>query len=105
MKESELIRRIKRWCDDNGVYYIRNVGGLFCRRGIPDFVMCLNGIFVGIECKVKGRRLTKIQSIEMSRIVESGGKAYVVNDFEQFLRIMEKFIDIDEVEEEEYDKV
>ncbi len=87
--ERDLVAGIKKWCEECGVYYIRNVGGVYNRSGIPDFVICYNGLFIGIECKRYGGKLTKAQSRELSRIVNSGGRSFVISDVEQFKRVMD----------------
>lgn len=46
------------------------------RKGIPDIIMCLNGIFVAIELKRDGKMPDPIQKIVMSHISDARGYAF-----------------------------
>lgn len=45
-----------------------------------DFLMCVNGSFIAIETKVKGKTLTGLQQVTKAAIEEAGGRVYVVDD-------------------------
>jgi len=58
-------------------------------RGVPDVLCCVDSVFVGIEIKGSGDRITPIQAAQAKRIIEAGGECYVVkslNDFKQRLQ-------------------
>jgi len=48
------------------------------RRGIPDLVCCVKGVFLAIEVKTEGGNLTKLQAHELRRIGKAGGHAYTI---------------------------
>jgi hypothetical protein len=51
-------------------------------HGIPDFIVCWRGRFLGIECKAPGkiRNTTKLQDAVLDRINMAGGVTMVVDD-------------------------
>lgn len=53
--------------------------------GIPDFIVCYRGRFVGIECKAPGkeRTVTVNQQRQLERIHAAQGCVAVVTDVEQ----------------------
>jgi hypothetical protein len=52
------------------------VGGV--ARGTPDILACVNGMFVGIEAKGRGK-LTLLQALSLWRISQAGGLPLVVD--------------------------
>lgn len=63
-----------------GAYYVMPVTGGYGASGAPDFLVCLNGRFVGIECKAKGNKPTALQEMNLAAIRAAGGLAYVVDE-------------------------
>lgn len=63
-----------------GAYYFYPVTGGFGRSGVPDVIACLNGRFVGIECKAGSNKPTALQLAELQKIETAGGEAFVVNE-------------------------
>ena len=60
-----------------------------CRDGWPDVTACVNGKFVGIECKTKGGRLMKTQEKAKKSIEDAGGIYLIVRELKtlrDFLR-------------------
>lgn len=50
------------------------------RHGVPDFIVCLNGRFIGIETKrTEKEQLTLRQSIEREKILAAAGEYYRVD--------------------------
>lgn len=47
---------------------------------MPDIVACINGTFVGIECKANGNKPTALQLKNLNAIVTAGGYAFVVDE-------------------------
>ena len=82
MKESELTHRfiteLKKQIPL--IWYSKIHGDPMQKRGIPDFLMCINGKFVAIEFKIFRYRLniTPLQQHEMDKIRKAGGIALVV---------------------------
>lgn len=48
--------------------------------GIPDFVICANGLFIGLEAKAGKNKPTAAQHNQLRLIEEAGGIAIVVNE-------------------------
>lgn len=75
-----LVRKV---LDELGAYYVMPVTGGYGNSGAPDFLVCLRGRFIGIECKAgkagKGRT-TALQEKNLSQITTSGGIALVINE-------------------------
>lgn len=47
--------------------------GQYGKRGVPDLVMCIKGLFVSIEVKTIKGQLTELQRLEGRRIEQAGG--------------------------------
>ena len=82
MKESELTHKFftelrkqvpKMW-------YLKVHGDPMQKRGVPDFLLCINGKFVAIEFKIfrYGLKITPLQEHEIDKIHKAGGIALVV---------------------------
>lgn len=84
MIANELLRR--------GIYFVRQrmdkKAGL--KVGTPDFLICLNGRFIGLEVKVGAEHPTAEQQGELERIRQSGGLAFVVRSLDEVRTILEK---------------
>lgn len=61
-------------------YYFYPVTGGYGSSGVPDVVCCLNGRFIGIECKAGKGKTTALQDKNLSEIRAAGGVALVVNE-------------------------
>ena len=62
------------------VYYLFPATHGYGRSGVPDIVACVNGHFVGIECKANGGKPTALQVRELERIRRRNGVAVVVDE-------------------------
>lgn len=47
-------------------------------RGIPDFILCLNGHFIAIELKVGKNQVTVLQDFILKQVAKSNGLGFVV---------------------------
>lgn len=56
-----------------GAYVYKPQGGMFGNTGAPDCYMCWRGIFIGIEIKAEGGKLTTLQINHLNRIIAAGG--------------------------------
>ena len=63
-----------------GAYYVMPQTGGFGNSGIPDILCCLNGRFVGIECKANGGKLTALQRSNLLEIAKARGFFMVINE-------------------------
>lgn len=79
--ESRVKARVKRILEKYPhAYRTMPVTGGFGNSGVPDFIVCINGKFVGIECKANGNKPTALQLKNLNAIVEAGGYGFVVDD-------------------------
>lgn len=65
---------------DAGVYYFFPATHGFGRSGVPDIVCCVDGKFLGIECKAGKNKPTELQVRELEAIRRANGIAVVVNE-------------------------
>ncbi len=78
--EKMTIDPVKKILDKLNIWYVRMVGGLGMRKGLPDILCCKDGIAVGIECKGDKGKISEHQEHEVMRIIHSGGIALVIRD-------------------------
>jgi Holliday junction resolvase len=62
------------------VYFFTPVTGGYGRSGVPDLVCCVDGMFLGIECKAGDNKPTPLQYREMDLIRAAQGVAMVVRE-------------------------
>ena len=78
--EGKVKARAKKILDSLGAYYFMPATGGFGRSGVPDIVGCLNGVFLGIECKAGTNKPTALQLKEMKKVMDAKGYCVVVNE-------------------------
>lgn len=78
--ERRVKTKVRKVLDTLGAYYVMPVTGGYGNSGAPDFLVCLHGRFVGIECKAGKNTTTPLQEKNLRQIEKSGGVALVVND-------------------------
>jgi pantoate kinase len=78
--EAKVKARIKELLKEEGVYYAMPIGTGFGNSGVPDFLCCVNGRFLGIEAKANGNKPTELQKKNLKEIEASGGYAAVINE-------------------------
>lgn len=49
-------------------------------NGIPDFVICANRVFIGVEAKAGKGRMTALQERTLTEIAAAGGATLCVNE-------------------------
>ena len=78
--EAKVKKKVKEILDQMGVYHFSPMQNGMGRAGIPDIIGCLEGQFLGIECKAGRGTTTALQERELNRILNAGGYALVVNE-------------------------
>jgi Holliday junction resolvase len=78
--EAKVKKKVKEMLDQMGVYHFSPMQNGMGRAGIPDIIGCLEGQFLGIECKAGKGTTTALQERELTRIQNAGGYALVVNE-------------------------
>jgi hypothetical protein len=69
------------------------IGTGYGNSGVPDFLCCVNGHFLGIEAKAGKGTTTALQDKNIQQIKDAGGTATVVNEdtlayLEQLIQMM-----------------
>ena len=78
--EGTVKKTIKKMLESACAYYVVPVSNGMGRHGVPDFLVCYQGRFIGIEAKAGKGTTTALQDRELAAIVQAGGVALVVNE-------------------------
>ena len=78
--EGRVKKKVSEVLKKSGCYFTMPVTGGYGNSGVPDYLVCYRGKFVAIECKAGGNTPTALQLDHIRRIVESGGRAWVINE-------------------------
>ncbi len=91
--EGKVKDKVKRLFKSMGVYYAMPATGGYGVSGVPDFLVCLKGRFIGVECKAGKGKPTALQLKNLAEIDASGGIAVIVNEdnLAQFEVTMRKY--------------
>ena len=78
MSEQQIQRDIIKLIEARGGYVVKVISA--SRSGVPDLLVCWEGHFIGLEVKMPTTRtnVSKLQSYNLQRIIESGGRSAVV---------------------------
>ena len=69
----EIFEKYKAW------YFMPPANG-YGRAGMPDYVVCWTGLFLGVECKAGYNSTTPLQEREIMAIHKAGGSAMVIRE-------------------------
>jgi Holliday junction resolvase len=78
--EKKVKQRVVAQLKAMGAYYFYPTTGGYGSSGVPDVVCCINGHFVGIECKAGKGKTTALQDKNLEAIRAANGIALVVNE-------------------------
>lgn len=78
--EGKVKEKIKKLLKLKNVYYFMPRGTTYGRSGVPDFIACVSGSFLGIEAKAGRNTPSPLQDLELANIKNAGGYAIVVNE-------------------------
>jgi hypothetical protein len=83
--EGKVKDAVKKVLKKHGIWYFMPMQNGFGVVGIPDFICCFHGIFLGVETKAPGKRdqTTPNQDRVLREIKEHGGYTIVVDDAKQ----------------------
>jgi len=73
-------KKIRAILDEFSAYYAMPIGTGYGNSGVPDFLVCCNGRFIGIEAKAGKNKPTALQQHNIDRIFDAGGYALVINE-------------------------
>lgn len=78
-KVKKAVKEILKQFGSNCHYFMPMTGG-YGSSGEPDFICCIDGVFVAIETKAGGNKPTPLQEAKLHEIIAAGGIALVVNE-------------------------
>lgn len=78
--EAAVKRRIRKLLDTTRTYYAMPIGTGYGNSGVPDFLVCHKGHFIGIEAKAGGGKTTALQEKNLADIRAAGGTTLVINE-------------------------
>jgi hypothetical protein len=78
--EGKVKKRVKEILKEVGAYWTMPLGTGFSSSGVPDFLVCKDGLFYGIECKANGGKPTALQLKNLDDIRKAGGIALVIDE-------------------------
>ena len=92
MLERDIVAAIKKYLSSLGsdVFFWKEHGSVYGTNGVPDIICCYKGRFLGLECKLPGGRLTKLQKRTIEKINRAGGVACRVESVEDAKRVIER---------------
>ena len=79
--EAKVKASVRKVLTELGAYYVMPVTSGYGNSGAPDFLVCLAGRFVGIECNAGKNKPTALQEKNLQQIHIAGGTALVINDY------------------------
>ena len=92
MLERDIVTAIRKYLASLGsdVFFWKEHGSVYGTNGVPDIICCYKGRFLGLECKLPGGRLTKLQKRTIDKINRAGGVACRVESVEDVKRVIER---------------
>lgn len=78
--EAKVKKKIKDILRSLNAYYAMPIGTGFGSAGVPDFLVCVRGRFIGIEAKANGNKPTALQLKNLDQIIEAGGLSFVIDE-------------------------
>ncbi|MCH9735536.1 MAG: hypothetical protein K0U78_13455 [Actinomycetia bacterium] len=78
--ERDVKARIKRVFKKYGIWYTMPHQAGYSQPGVPDFLACVRGHFLGVEAKFGKNKPTAMQHRQIAEIKQAGGTAIVVHD-------------------------
>ena len=91
-QEKSFENKLKSYLKSRESWFIKYwAGSKFTKEGIPDILICDNGIFIAIEVKAQNGKPTLIQLITLEKIRKAGGYGILLypQDFKSFQTFMD----------------
>lgn len=86
--ESKLQKKCIDYLNQKDCYVVKVVKA--SKGGVPDIIVCYKGSFIAFEIKNpngKGK-LSELQKYNINKIIKAEGRAYVIEDFNELVRII-----------------
>jgi len=78
--EGKVKREVVALLTKAGAWYCSPITGGYGKSGVPDILACVNGHFIGVECKADAtRKPTPSQKMQLEFIERAGGTALVIH--------------------------
>lgn len=89
--EGRVKAQVRALLKKRGIWFFCPVSNGMGTHGIPDFVCCWLGAFLGVECKAPGKlgNVTELQKMQGDAIRAAGGHWLAVDDVRQ----LEEYLD------------
>lgn len=79
MVESDFQRKATKWLESNGAYCRKQNASGLSKKGTPDYLNCLDGVFLAIEYKKSEKdKPSELQKKNINDINKSNGIAIVL---------------------------
>lgn len=93
--ESKLSRRIMEALRAQGWFVFKVHGSEMMMAGLPDLIICAEGLFIGLETKMPDKRTNTSprQDLVHARIIEAGGTARVVCGPDEAVQIVRETLE------------
>lgn len=78
--EKKVKDKVKKLLAEHGAYHFMPATHGYGSSGVPDIVACIQGRFIGIECKANGGKPTALQLKNLQELSSAGGIAVLVDE-------------------------
>ena len=84
--EKAFEQKVKQFLNDNGCWVLKTWSNGIQRKGVPDLLTCVKGMFVAIELKAANGKPSSLQLWNVEQIRAAGGIAIVLypDQFDEF---------------------
>lgn len=88
--EKQFENKVKKYLEENGVWFVKYFANRNTKSGIPDLLACVNGYFVAIEVKAENGKPGPLQLWHQKKIRQSGGISIILypDQFEAFKQMV-----------------
>ena len=86
MTEKQFENKVKAFLHEQGCWVLKTWSNGVQREGVPDLLICCDGLFIGVELKAPKGKPEQLQLKNIEWIRNAGGIALVLypNMFDQF---------------------
>lgn len=94
--ESRLSKTITAALRENGWFCFKIHGSEYMMSGLPDIIVCAEGLFIGLETKMPAKRsnTSRRQELVHGWIIKAGGVAEVVCSPAEAISVVERTIEL-----------
>lgn len=79
MTEAQFQKKVEEYLKKQKCWFVKYWGGgAYTKAGVPDLLVCCNGVFIGIELKASTGHPSELQIYNIEKIRKAGGMAFVL---------------------------